>query len=192
MPTLPPRITLGALLTLMAFVGCSSATSIEDLPPELQAASVVSTRGPGAPLASSGRWSFLPGSRIVADPQNRDAPWVEQQVRNALIDSLSGKNWTLDGIGGSEMQLGYMIAVDDEMDDAALAATFGLSPGLAADSGRYSKGTLVVELRRPGVPMPLWRGSIQILADPTLSRDLRIQRIQNGVASIVSRMPIEG
>ena len=143
-------------------------------------------------MGPSGRWAFLPDSRIVAKPGSTEAAWVEQQVKDALIAGMSEHGWALSGSTGAQVQLGYLIAVEDELDDAAIAATFGLSPGLPTDNSRYGKGTLIVELRRPGAPMALWRGSIQILADPSLSKDLRTQRIRNGVASVLRSMPVEG
>ena len=180
-----------AALVLAAATGCA-ADSVADLPPELQAASVVSSRGPGPGLGPSGQWSFMPDSRILASPDRDDAAWVESSVQNALITEMEARGWAPTSASGVELQLGYLIAVDDELTDAAIQETFGMTPGLPVGNNRYGKGTLVVELRRGGSPQALWRGSVQILADPTLSKPLRLERIRNGVASLMRRLPMGG
>jgi hypothetical protein len=174
-------------MTLSACV----AKNIDDLSLELRTASVVSMRGPGAPLAPTGRWAWMAGSRMLIESEALDPIWVENEVKSALISAMEDKGWSLAGSGGVAVELGYMVASDRELDDAELASTYGLSPGLSGANTRYGKGTLVVELRRPGTRMALWRGSVQIIADPTLPKDVRRQRILNGVYSVLRSVPID-
>ncbi len=187
----PTRTIVLASLMLLSVVGCS-ATNLNDLPPELRTASVVSTRGPGAPLGPKGRWAWMPGSKALLTSMQEDARWIEQELKQALIRGMDERGWRLGGSGAVGAELGFLVTTDRELSDASIASTFGLNPGLAGANTRYGKGTLIVELRRPGSPQALWRGAVQLIADPTQPKKIRQQRIQSGVQSVLRRLPIDG
>jgi hypothetical protein len=134
----------------------------------------------------------MPGSGLLVPSGELDSQFIENTLRDALVDNMADRGWSLTGASGAEVQLGFLVATDRVLDDAAIRSRFGMNPGLASEGTRYGKGTLIVELRRPGSPQALWRGSIQIIAEPTLSADLRRQRIRQGVASVLRSMPVGG
>ncbi len=196
-PVVRPRASRRVVRTLVALacvalLPCACTTTADDLPPEMRAVSVVSSRGPGAPLARSGRFVWGSGSRVIADPETYDAAAIEDIIRTELLCNMEDLGWSMVGSAAVGVEVRYVVATDRDLDDAALQREFGMSPGLPSAGSAHGKGTLVVELRRPGAPQALWRGAAQILADPDLPADVRRERIRRGIDSLMSRVPLEG
>ena len=179
---------LVAVVSLVA-VGCESPT-YDELPSSMKQVSVTSIVGPGAPLPSSGTWSWMPGSGVSLHNPAVDAGLVESVLRDAIEIELRQRGWALGSPGDSDMMLGYVAALASEMSDADLIRRFGLSPGLSSAGVRYGKGSLVIVLTKPGSSTPLWRGVAQALADLELSDEVREQRLRASVNVLLSSMPM--
>lgn len=179
---------LVATVSTLAF-GCGGR-SHDDLPKDMRRVSVTSAVGPGAPLASSGTWSWMPGSGVSLNNPAADANFVESILRDAIETELRERGWIRGSQGSADMMLGFVAALSEEMSDVELIRRFGLTPGLPSAGMRYGKGSLVIILSKPGSSTPLWRGVAQILADLELSNEVREQRIRVAVNVLLSSMPM--
>lgn len=182
------RPALVLALAVSVAVGCGGRT-YDDLPRDMKQVMVTSTPGPGSPLPSSGTWSWMPGSGVSLSNPGLDGRFAESVIRDAIEVELAKRGWNRGG-SGSDVMVGYVAALSEEMSDVDLIRRFGLSPGMPSAGAPYGKGSLVVVLSKPGATAPVWRGAAQILADFELSDEVREQRIRNGVNVLMSSIPM--
>lgn len=174
-----------SLLAGLLLVACSSSRSVEDLPEELRQTAVVSISGPGS-LPPGGSYSFHPGATVLATDPRYDAREIDGLVRKALVRAFADNGWFV--APGSSVTVGYLVALDDPLHEDTVKRILGIDPGLTTTSGHHQRGTLVVELHRTGTNLTLWRGAVQILAEPDLREEVRIERVQRAVDALLARM----
>jgi len=181
--------TLLVAATTFVTVGCESPT-FNDLPAHMRQISVTAIDGPGSPLPSSGTWSWMPGSGVSLHNPDVDSGFVEAVIRDAIEAELEKRGWNRGSSGSSDMFVGYVAALSEEMSDVDLVRRFGLSPGLSSAGVRHGKGSLVILVSRPGNSALAWRGVAQALADLELSDETREQRVRGAVNVLVSSIPM--
>jgi len=183
------RSALLVALTSFVAVGCESPT-FNELPSHMRQVSVTAIDGPGSPLPSSGTWSWMSGSGVSLHNPAVDSGFVEAVIRDAIEVELAERGWTRGSSSGSDMFVGYVAALSEEMSDSDLIRRFGLSPGLSSAGIRHGKGSLVLLVSTPGNSAPAWRGVAQALADLELSNEVREQRVRGAVNVLVSNIPM--
>jgi hypothetical protein len=174
-----PTVLLAALLLGATFPGCSSSG---ELPPDMAQLSVASIRGAGV-IPENGSFAWHPGSRVLIGDESLDADRIRLLVEQVLREALVERGFRPAASAAScDLLVGYVVAIE-ESDHASVSEAFGMDPGLlpAASGQTYDRGTIVVQLTRPGSPAPLWRGTAQAHADVTMDEDLRRQRIERAV-----------
>lgn len=178
-------LVLLACALSFGLAGCAART-VDDLPDELRQSAVISMSGPGR-LPPGGSYQIHPGSRVMVDDPRFDQEEVERMVRDLLVEGLAERGWR-PALGGASVTLGYLVALDDPLSDDTVREMLGVDPGLAPTAGHHERGTLVVQLHRSGTNLTLWRGAVQILAEPDLPQDVRTERARRAIAALLARM----
>ena len=177
-------------LCLLWLAGCQTAPTPAELPRELRSSSVVST--------SARSFDPQPGSRIrwrsdIAVHATTGTPddtttltYIRQQLEYRLQDK--GYVWVADGQPVDYLVQG-LIVVGTELNETALRDILGFDPGLATGDTAYQTGTLLLLLINPDNRQTEWRSAVEILTAPELAEDLRQQRIQYGINSLLRPLP---
>ncbi len=185
-----PRVSWLAAVTLMlATVGCG-ATSYDDLSTQLKQVSVAGVNGPGSPIPSQGTFAWMRGSGVIDSGKLPDARAVESLLRRAVEDAMRARGWTPSGSSRSDVQLGFVAALDADMSDVDIMRRFGVNPGMTGLNSTHGKGSLAMVIFKSDTTALVWRGAAQILAEPDLPFDVRRARITNTVNQLVSNVPI--
>jgi len=183
---------LPAVLLLLA--GCTTKTA-NDLEPAhpLSRTAIVSSGGT-TPVPTPATFSWVRASKAVIDDPRMDAAEVRSLVRRALQEGLASHGLAPGSRGTAMLQVGYVVALEKELDESSVSSMFGLDPGLSAtdeEAAKYDRGTLIVSIAHTGARVPLWKGSIQVFADLDLPDDVRKQRVRRAVELLLSRVPFE-
>jgi hypothetical protein len=178
---------LRSTILLVFAAGCSSSPEgYAALSPELCEAAVVAALEPGATIPETATYSWMRGSFVQVD-ERYVATEVEDSVCAALEASLRRRGYHRVPDGAGRLAVGYAIAVEGALDDARIDAAYALREPREA-AMHHERGALVVDLVDRESGQPLWRGSVAILADPTLPLEVRRARVERGVDALLDRL----
>jgi hypothetical protein len=175
------RTTIALCLALsFAGPGCQS----DHEPEAVRDMAVVSLRN--GELASNPVWSWARNSSVDVSASELDAGKVERMIRTAVEQGLAAHGWRR-GVPG-DYRIAYVAALESPLDGASVSLMFGMDPGIATefDGQTYARGTLILDVTRNGMSAPVWRGAVQMRADPGLSNKIRQQRIGRAVDLLLS------
>lgn len=80
------------------------------------------------------------------------------------------------------------VVYGNELHDENLREIYGVEARLGSDLDNYQRGSLFLVINKPG-GRPVWRGAVQIFAEPSLPLAVRQQRIQHAILSMLSNLP---
>ena len=160
--------------------------------PELQRSSVVVVTGP----------EFKPGAETVyfwADShadisgalENSDMN-VKKIIDEGIRKTLQDKGYSFNQSKEKNILIKYHVSLASEMDDMSLAMHYGLAPGLHANNAetrKYEKGTLVVDLINEVNNAIIWRGAIAVFTGIEDSDAARQQRVNGLMTELFSSIP---
>jgi hypothetical protein len=174
--------TSAALGLALLFVvsGCQS-----DLEPEaVREMSVVSLRN--GQIAANPTWSWARNSTVNVGTTELDARAFDRLIRTAVERNLAARGWAMAVPG--DYRIAFVAAIENPLDGASVSQMFGMDPGIATefDGQSYARGTLILDVARNGMAAPVWRGAVQVRADPELSDKIRQQRVQRAVDLLLS------
>jgi len=175
-----------ALLPLLLPAGCASPR------PEPRSLAVVSVREPSLRLPNGGSYSWAPSSGVFNADRRLDNRFAEELFRAAVAAALARRDFVeAAGPESGDVIVAYWGALENALDDDALAERFGISPGLGslAPDGRYEKGTLGIDLIDPGSHRTIWRGVLQGYVDYEIDDIARRQRTEAAVERIFRALP---
>jgi len=177
------------LLPLLLSAGCASPRS------EPRPLAVVSVREPSLRLPTGGSYSWAPFSGVLNADHRLDNRFAEEVFRAAVAAALARSGFVeASASEDGDVIVAYWGALENTLDDDALAERFGISPGLAslAPEGRYEKGTLGIDLIDHGSHRTIWRGVLQGYVDYEVDDKTRRQRTEAAVERIFRAFPPEG
>ena len=165
-----------------------------------------SVRPSGFTLAASSVSGFtvIPGSNFAWHEQGRelvqDDRMPESGLQSAIEETIRTQLTSLgfrfnDNADEADLLMAYTAATESNLSDEELLRRFGLVPGyLAPEDGAmsYERGALVLYLIDPSNGLLVWRCAAQTLIDFEAQPEVRRQRIEAGVASMLDTLPIAG
>lgn len=183
-----------AIAALFALSAC--AELVEPEPNEaatLGRTSLVYTSDPTFNPQPGNFYSWLPEATRVYGDQRVPEDSVEGVMRDAIRNELGARGYHYTASqADSDFMVGYTVALESALDDAAIVAKYGLQPGLVGsgvDNTRYEKGTLIVYLVEPGRMQVVWRAALQGLVVLDLPQEMREPRIRAAVNRVLARLP---
>ncbi len=188
MRNIPLRLVVMVLLPLLLSVGCATSR------PEPRPLAVVSVREPTLRLPAGGSYSWAPFSGLFNADRRLDNRSAEEMFRAAVAAALARRGFVEAPASASgDVIVAYWAALENALDDDALAERFGISPGMGslAAAGRYEKGTLGVDLIDPGSRRTIWRGALQGYVDYEVTDKARRQRTEAAVERIFRTLAAE-
>ena len=161
-------------------------------------------RPAGFTLASSSvtGYSVLPGARIAWHEQGRelmrDSRLTDSQLQPVIEGTLRIQLGQLglrfeQNPSQADLLLAYTAATERSLSDQELLRRFGLVPGYSAPENRaasYERGSLVLYLVDPTNGRVVWRCAAQTLIDFDAQPEIRRQRIEAGIASMLETLPV--
>ncbi|MFG0275372.1 MAG: DUF4136 domain-containing protein [Phycisphaerales bacterium] len=138
-------------------------------------------------MAGARTVALAPGSGVDRD-QRIDASVVEDTLRQAILDALVMRGYTVAPPSRAQRLVGYVAIVDYGVEDAELFARLGVSPGVGAGED-VERGTIALFVLRPGARAPLWRAAGQGVLDPNAAPARRAERIASAVETLLADLP---
>ncbi len=177
------------LLILSTLAVC--CTVIEEQPPEQKIvvkSSVVSSFFSAKRYIPGQRFAWLPGAeRYFEDPRIKDQtlkPMLVNAIQQTLIQS--GYQLTQDA-KQADFLVGYLVALESELDDQAIAKIYGSAPGLIVQStDDYEKGTLIIDIVDGVTKQSVWRGALQAAITFDVEHSVRQQRVTTAVQTLLN------
>ena len=112
------------LLLLLLLTGC-----VTTVVPEKPDYAVAVVRNPSARIPPTGSYSLVRGPFGVEEDSGLDLGQIEASLRTAIHQVLSERGYMPGFHGQTDLVVGYAVALDKGVDDAAMNLTYGLSPG---------------------------------------------------------------
>jgi len=180
---------------LLALIACAELTEPE--PSEEAAAlgrtSLVYTSDPDFKPEPGDFYAWLPEATRAYHDQRIPEGSVEGVMRDAIRTELGARGYRYTtSQANSDFLVGYTVALESALDDAAIVAKYGLQPGLVGagvDHARYEKGTLIIYLVEPGRMQVVWRAALQGLVVLDLPPEMREPRVRAAVNRVLARLP---
>lgn len=181
-------------LAALLLVACVTETTDDLIPSHPMSRSAVVSVGGTTPVPTPAKFSWVRSSSVLVEDPRLDAVQLRALVRGALQEGLAAHGLTPGSRGTAMLEVGYVVALEKELDEPTVSSMFGLDAGLSAtaqEAAKYDKGTLIVSISHTGARTPLWRGSVQAFADLDLPDEVRRQRVQRAVELLLSRVPFD-
>ncbi|MEE8468083.1 MAG: hypothetical protein V3T22_06485 [Planctomycetota bacterium] len=178
----------------LLLVACVTETTDDLIPSRPLSRSAVVSVGGTTPVPTPADYSWVRSSSVLIDDPRLDPVRLRALVRGALQECLATHGLTPGSRGTAMLEVGYVVALERELDESTVSSMFGLDAGLSAtaeEAARYGKGTLIVNISSTGARTPLWRGSVQAFADLDLPDEVRRQRVRRAVELLLARVPFE-
>ena len=178
---------LASCLAVMGATGCSSP----ELSPELSQLSVIAVRNPGFTAPAGVTYAMLPRSRMITSAEAYKGKDLDRLINDAIEQALEERGMRRVSSGSADVLVGWVGALDGDLDGQTVSQVFGMDPGLVPGGGalqQYGRGTVVMDVVRRGDRFPSWRGAVQAVAAPDLDESLRRQRIERGARLLVSEL----
>ncbi len=132
---------------------------------------------------------LMPDARLAGSDLQ---PAIEETIRTQL--TRQGFPFEEDP-SQADLLLAYTAATERNLSDQELLRRFGLVPGYksAEDAAAtYERGSMVLYLVDPSNGQVVWRCAVQSLIDFEAQPQLRRQRIEAGIASMLDTLPVAG
>ena len=100
----------------------------------------------------------MAGSGVSFNNPEMDGRFAESVIRDAIEVELRNRGWTRGSQGGSDVMVGYVAALVDELSDADLIRRFGSinhAFGYSRGAGRGA-ASFGIDSARPGYRRPAW------------------------------------
>ncbi|WDE13751.1 DUF4136 domain-containing protein [Thalassomonas haliotis] len=110
--------------------------------------------------------------------------YIQGLISNTLLNK--GFN-VIEQASDSQYQLVAVAMVGNNTANQKILELFKLFPGLA-EKESYQQGTLLVAIVDVNRKKAAWRGSVQMLVDPSLPKALRLERINGAVARLLQNL----
>lgn len=183
--------TLLTVFISLLVVGCVQSTSkpesASEIPKELGHWTAVSSSVPGfkpsintAFFFNDNLEMFVKGGAV----NEERTTFLMGQLKKQMVDQ---KDVVFSLKDTSAFFVRTHLVYGDYFSEQEFISKFGVAPQLT-DSATYQKGTLIVFIHNYADQV-LWRGSVQIYGDPSLSDDVARRRLIAAVASLVDQMP---
>ena len=179
------------LIISILFFLTAACTVTEERPPEqkiIPKTSAVSSFFSAKRYIAGQRFAWLPGAdRYFEDPRFTDQalkPLLEKAIQQTL--SNSGYQYTQDA-QQADFLVGYLVALESELDDQAIAKIYGSAPGLMVQSTNdYEKGTLIIDFVDGVTKQAVWRGALQAAVNFDVEPPVREQRVTSAVGKLLN------
>ena len=178
-----------SILLLFCLVAACTVTDEKTPQPKITAkTSVVSSFFSAKRYMAGQRFAWMPGAeRYFDDPRVKDQtikPVLESAIQQTLINS--GYQYMQDP-QRADFLVGYLVALESELDDQTIAKLYGNTPGLPLQStGDYEKGTLIVDIVDGVTRQSVWRGALQAAVTFDVEHSVRQQRVTAAVETLLN------
>jgi uncharacterized protein DUF4136 len=159
---------------------------------ELRRSSVVVMSQPGFSFSRNQHFAWSDNHADISGQLKKSQFSVAELIDKAISQSLKAKGYSVVKPSDKSVLIQYHVSLESEMDDTVLAMTFGLSPGLQANSDiarKHEKGTLIVDLIDPVLKKVIWRGAIGVFTGVENTQSGRQQRVNTLLAELFNSIP---
>jgi hypothetical protein len=179
------------LIISISFFLTVACTVTEEQPPEqkiVAKTSVVSSFFSPKRYIAGQHFAWLPGAeRYFEDPRITDRD-LKPMLVNAVQETLSNSGYQYtQNVQHADFLVGYLVALESELDDQAIAKIYGSAPGLIVQrTDDYEKGTLIIDIVDGVTKQPVWRGALQAAVTFDVDPTSRQQRVTSAVENLLN------
>ena len=147
--------------------------------------SIVSVSNPDIKVLSSKKFTWSPKSTYVyEDARFRGFP-VKDTFEKDIYEKLSKNGFTyVTSADEAGILVGYVLALESALSDMDINNLYGINPGFVsdkADTDKYEKGTVIIDIIESRTNRMVWRGALQGMANFDVSNKERKERIKEVV-----------
>ena len=178
------------ILFYVVLVSCQSSESIskDEL---LSRAAVTSVSNMEGFEGNSYSW-HKNATQYYSNPKIGD-PTLQGMLQDAISNALIAKGYTFNkNSWETDMFVGYVAALESSLSSEEIAEIYGVNPGLpelSNDLNKYEKGTLIIHVFDTKLGQLLWRGALQAEVQFDSEPNLRWERVQNAVNTLLKNFP---
>ena len=173
------------LKILLIFLFIPSGSLSQEIP-----TSVISISNPDIRVLSSKDFTWSPRAIYVYDDKRfGDFPLretFEEDIKEVL--TKNGFKY-VDSVDQSGLIVGYVLALESSLSDMDINNLYGMNPGFIpdkADTDKYEKGTIIIDIIESRTNRMIWRGALQGMANFEVSGEERKKRIKTVVNRLLS------
>ena len=138
-------------------------------------------------------YSWHKGITQYYDNPKLGDPALQGMLQKAIANSLSKKGYKFKkNSQASDMFIGYVAALESSLSSEEITKIYGINPGLpemSSDLNKYEKGTLIIHVFDTIHGQLLWRGALQAEVQLKNDPDVRWERVQNAVNTLLRNFP---
>jgi len=125
---------------------------------------------------------YAKNSTISAEQLNN----AYQMYANTIIENAEAQGYQYAPSGHSDFEIGYLIALEQDVSDETINNKFGVSPGLHA-TDNLEKGSFLIYIEDKESAQRIWRGAVQGFVQEDFTVSEREQRVVNIVNVVLSQ-----
>ncbi len=122
-----------------------------------------------------------------------DSTKLMSQFETAITEQMVNKGYQQVSYTQSpDVLIGFGIATESQLSDERILSKVGLSAGLimeGVDTTKYEKGSVVIALFAPNQQLPRWKALAQGLTKQDRSNDIKQERINRVIRSMLKSVP---
>ena len=131
-------------------------------------------------------------TQYYSNPKIGD-PTLQGMLQDAISNALIAKGYTFNkNSWETDMFVGYVAALESSLSSEEIAEIYGVNPGLpelSNDLNKYEKGTLIIHVFDTKLGQLLWRGALQAEVQFDSEPNVRWERVQNAVNTLLKNFP---
>ncbi len=121
----------------------------------------------------------------------QDTPPTQQTelIQQELNQQLSSKGYHIQNDNDDgDYYLQGIVTYSHRAQNNNLQQHYGIDAGLGSDNNAEQRGSLLLIINKPN-GKTAWRGEVEIYIEPTLSAELRKQRLKAALQSMLASLP---
>lgn len=185
--TLKPFAFALPLIGLLS--ACQNTTTTPALPLERHTITTVSNTSSYFRPRSSDVFSWQGDIQVINAGSDSPAHQPIKLIRQELEQQLLHKGYqVVSNQQASNYYLQGVVTYKLPNQDVKLQQNYGIDAGLGSDNNSQQRGSLLLIIASPS-GRTAWRGEVQIYNDPSLTAELRKQRLTAAIQSMLATLP---
>ena len=151
---------------------------------------VVSVSNPDIKILSSKKFTWSPKSTYVYEDARFKGFPIKETFEKDIYEKLSKNGFTyVTSADEAGILVGYVLALESALSDMDIDNLYGINPHFVpdnADTDKYEKGTVIIDIIEARTNRMVWRGALQGMANFDVSDKERKERIKTVVDRLLN------
>lgn len=148
--------------------------------------SISSVRDLPTVYAKGSTFSVLPTHAKKQSLSAKQLQAFYQLYANKIIENLEAQGYQYVASGQTDFEVGYLVALEQDLSDDTINEKFGVSPGLHV-TDNLEKGSFLIYIEDKESLQRIWRGAVQGFVQEEFTPVEREQRVVNVINMVLSQ-----